>query len=222
MKLVTKNRHTLNEFTVRHTAFSDFSDLVTAKGNYSPSIYWPTEGGTFAHGETLTAERRGYELAVLANSYDQYMASHGDPRRAYRGGNWPAEMIVKPSAHGLFAGDGMSEFINQAERYGYVLATSGDDILWVYEMPAGRKFLTVLTYGRQRSKPVSLKSLPKRWVKAMIEQGAAFTLDDALDNLGYNLGDGRPCKFRATYREQARAKLPGWLYTLNNLPLPAL
>lgn len=63
--------HALDAITQRLTArsFNTFTELLTAPGNYRPSIHTD----------------KGPEYAILANAYDHAQALRGDTRRAYRG-----------------------------------------------------------------------------------------------------------------------------------------
>jgi len=59
----------LDTITTERTAFNSFHDLLTAGGNYRPSI-----------------DVRDPLLALLADAYDLVQAVRHDPRRAYRYG----------------------------------------------------------------------------------------------------------------------------------------
>jgi hypothetical protein len=59
---------TLDQLTVRHTAFPRFSDLINAGGGYRPSL------GTSSN----------TEKAVLADAYDKAQELRGDGRKAFR------------------------------------------------------------------------------------------------------------------------------------------
>jgi hypothetical protein len=61
----------MNAIVRENSAFTDFNDLVNAKGGYRPSI------------EVNTIDK-----IRMADNYDEYMERVGDDRRAYRfGGN---------------------------------------------------------------------------------------------------------------------------------------
>ena len=66
----------LDTITRKHTAFTSFSELVNAAGNYRPSIY--LNKGAYAD---------NLEKTTLAMAYDDTQAARGDERRAFRG-NW--------------------------------------------------------------------------------------------------------------------------------------
>lgn len=74
-----KNTNRLDDLLSRETAFANFDELLTARGNYRPSIKVDTD-----------------DRLELADAYDAAMAARGDDRRAYRYGEptAPAEPEV--------------------------------------------------------------------------------------------------------------------------------
>jgi hypothetical protein len=64
----------LDRIVARHTAFTNFSELIDAKGGYRPSIY--------LDGKTKQAKR---ELVFLVVRYNDYMKANNDARRIHQG-----------------------------------------------------------------------------------------------------------------------------------------
>ena len=64
----------LDRLTARHTAFPTFLALLTAAGDYSPSI---------------RLDLLGRDGLALARAYDRRQAAWGDPRRAFVTGDLP-------------------------------------------------------------------------------------------------------------------------------------
>lgn len=58
----------------KHSAFEGITDLVTAKGGYTPTLY--TRAANTAQDRT--------ELKLIADYYDSYQQSQGSDKRAYR------------------------------------------------------------------------------------------------------------------------------------------
>lgn len=136
------------------------------------------------------------------------------------------EIPQQTAEHSIQAGDSFSIFLNQAERDGEVLAIIGDEFLGAYRMPMGRLFLITQKVDADSKdcatyRSLSLAALPKKWQAAIREQGGVFTLDDALDNMGYNLETirGRVTTSQAERRQWARDnRIPQWVRDLNANP----
>lgn len=61
----------LDNLVQRHTAFHTLADMMTAPGNYRPTI--PSKSG-----------KAGRELDLIADAYDMGQRLVGDSRRAFR------------------------------------------------------------------------------------------------------------------------------------------
>ncbi len=130
------------------------------------------------------------------------------------------------------ANDSFSIFLNQAERLGWVLAVIGNEYLGAYVMPAGRVFVILqrldggdVRPGRSHNagyKAMNIKTMPRKWVDAIRAQGGSFTIENALDNMGYNLIEdnrGKVDHFQTERRDWGRAnKVPQWVKDLNAVP----
>lgn len=58
----------------RHTIFQTLSEMASAAGGYRPTLRCVTE----------TNDEKRAELRELADDYDAYQRSSGDPRRVHR------------------------------------------------------------------------------------------------------------------------------------------
>ena len=74
-------------FTIKHTAFNSFQEMLDAAGGYFPTL--ETESGT----------KESHERQFLANMYDEAQVSRGDSRKAYRWGKkrMVADLQVEPA-----------------------------------------------------------------------------------------------------------------------------
>ena len=153
-----------------HTAFDSFEQLLTARGNYRPTI-----------------ELSDYGRVQLAAEYDRAMTARNDPRRAYTYRNESMrqdqmqrderEAYRMQSAHLMGAtqtaygpNDSITVYSNQAEREACVLAVIKDQILVEYEMPNGTSALLQMTVdGRNliRRRNVNYNTVPRRWLNAI-------------------------------------------------------
>lgn len=178
-----------DELVKKHSAFGSFAELVQADGNYRPSL------------DVSDTER-----LALANAYDLHMRASDDMRRAYRYG------AESPG----WAGNTWSRELNQAVRYGTILAVLGREVMWIYQMPAGRQFIGIDGPG-DKYRAQSLNSMPKKWQAAIASQGGVLSVDDALDALGWNVTErhGRVNTHEQERREWARAnRVPAWVLAL--------
>lgn len=70
-----------------------------------------------------------------------------------------------------FPGEEFTVNWNQGDRPARVLAVLGHEMLYDYEMPAGKVFMRICYIGCESDgRSVSEESLPKKWRKAMEEQ----------------------------------------------------
>jgi hypothetical protein len=67
------------------TAFESFEAMLSAKGNYRPTL--------MCHPDDASG-RDGCRHSYLADLYDQAQQERGDPRRAYRGCAWSRHQIA--------------------------------------------------------------------------------------------------------------------------------
>lgn len=68
----------------------------------------------------------------------------------------------------------MQLFVNQGYRDATILATLDHLDLMEYEMPNGTTALQIVQHGADFGRSVSYRALPKRWQRALIEQGATW------------------------------------------------
>lgn len=68
-----------DKLTRELTAFRSFDEMLTAPGNYRPTL--------MCHPDDFSS-RDGCRLMYLADLYDAAQRERGDPRRAYRGCMW--------------------------------------------------------------------------------------------------------------------------------------
>jgi len=166
----------LNYIVFRFTAFSSFEAMVNAEGGYRPTIR--------CYDERVFSAAERAELVELADAYDAFQAARGDERRAYRGSQYvppaPApEELEEPSevkVRMLKAGDQVSLFRNQGDRYGWVLAVRGDVALVEYEMPSGVTYLNLVPADDSEAwyRTVSHRALSRAWREAVVAQGGSW------------------------------------------------
>lgn len=192
---ITRSVKRLDELTHQYSGIGGWDNLINALGNYAPTMIWnrdreDRELYTFGNGRAVTTALYNAELAELANAYDYAQARRGDPRRVYRSGDWPQSAIIPVTSHGLLVGDGVELEINQSLRDGWVIAVIGEEVLFTYEMPAGRIFLGIHTYkpenpnlrGGAIYRSVSVRSLSKRWQQAIVDQQGNLSVDDVIQS----------------------------------------
>lgn len=193
--------HELDNLIASKTGFTSFDDLVTAGGNYTPTI-------------NINADP---ELRPIAEAYDTYQASVGSLKRAYviypkreqhrrnkiqtaiiRQENrilrerriTAAELKTLNNAHRAALrenyfrewgheyrpGDDFSIYSNQAMRDGYVIAIEQGKILIEYEMPAGTSSLVEISVDSDlrlsgENRTHSYNAVPKHWLAAIRDAG---------------------------------------------------
>lgn len=94
------------------------------------------------------------------------------------------------------AGDNIEVTRNQGRREATVLAVIDDEILIEYTMPKGTTALSITTHeavekDRPEYKAVSYRSVPTRWLKAIVEAGVEWT--------GYDQRNHRSVQDRSGY-----------------------
>lgn len=170
MTLSKKTIRRLDRITREQTAFRDFEDLMTARGNYRPTI-----------------ELSNWERVVLASHYDQQQAERGSELRAYTYCNAAMladeirvchyeAVMMNEYLDGIpyEAGDEVEVYSNQAERDGTVLAVVGRDVLIEYSMPAGTTAMLLFTVKNRKltnRRNVAYASCPQKWIRAIAAQG---------------------------------------------------
>lgn len=70
----------LDRLTAQHSAFSDFTDLLNAAGNYRPSLEVPNKKNSRQVRDHLGRAERQF----IADIYDETQRSLKDERRTYR------------------------------------------------------------------------------------------------------------------------------------------
>lgn len=124
--------------------------------------------------------------------------------------------------HDYKARDGIEAYLNQATRYGTVLAVLGAEVLFSYEMPRGRVFLGVFDYSKPapyRDLPcayrsVSVASLPKKWQAAIHAQGGVLTPEEVAAPKPERMVIGVTKTFDAYRYERRVAAVPQWVRDL--------
>lgn len=107
-------------------------------------------------------------------------------------------------------GDTFAREFNQADRDCIVLAWLANQTLFYYEMPAGRIFLGIEDGTTGKTRPISLKAMPSKWIKAIKQQGGQFTIEMALANFGRHDRSEEDKQWFIKYR------VPQWIKDLNN------
>lgn len=170
MTLTNKTTRRLDRITREQTAFRDFEDLMTARGNYRPTI-----------------ELSNWDRVVLAHHYDAEQIRRGSELRAYTYCNDGMLQASIEACHELALAQNilMDEMIygpndcidvwsNQAEREAYVLAVIDKDLILEYEMPNGSSALLQFTVKNRkltRQRNVNYNNVPRRWINAIREAG---------------------------------------------------
>lgn len=142
---------TLVDYLIRrNTGFTGLDDMLSAGGNYRPSL-----------------DMREPWAREVARAYDEAQAKRGDARRAYRYGS--------PNLYSEKRG---RVWANQGERKAHVLAVAGHLALIEYTMPNGRSYLweldarttwAELGAGCVNPRNVQSKRAPARWREALAD-----------------------------------------------------
>lgn len=105
-----------------------------------------------------------------------YTLSFNDKRPDEQVTFYPAARIImdyfSDDSMPYYANDSITEFVNQGERDGWVLAVIGNEMLIEYEMPAGSTAMVyyLIKNGEHTNRrTISYATCPKRWIAAMRE-----------------------------------------------------